>query len=548
MCFVKTSKPSKLVLEPGIPHDVVISAVLRKLADHPPFRTYSLAVMVNAVMDQLRHGGGLMGLRDGNLVAYAGWIRVSKAEAEAWRAGNSDIPAPDWDNGEAAISTIIIADDPRDLPVLLRGISRACDGVPVYRMRVFTDGRDERRRKPITGRQSAGTLPLRSGNPAELGAFARSVWSVALGQSPRSAVPIRIVDDPATVKEICAAPDRFPKNYAFLEALGHGRFSENGNAWPERMALTQPSYSRNDFLRDTARLEPLYDQAFSALRKVTPDRISAAVIDVAIAVVSTALGLERPVPWSYDWAERVRTTLGERQWIGFYGTTQNHFDAVQQKIDALRSEIAAVWQGRPDIVALLDGFRAKAGGIADFDPVQELIQNLIASSETTAATVLWSIAILGLKPDLQTAVRSGALPAETFVREVLRLYPPVPFVTRFATENITVNAESFVASEPLLVSVLGLHYSAFWRDPTQFDPYRAEYDDPRHRDHYLPFLTGPRACGGRRLAEAELATAVRTFCRLFEFAIKSPSDVSSEYGLSFRPAIRSLTCRALVDA
>lgn len=153
---------STLQMQVGIAHDIVISAVLRKVAEHDPFRTYSLAVVVNAVMSQLQHSANVMGLRDGKLVAYAGWLRVQKTDAENWIRGLSDIPAPDWNQGDAAIATIVIADDPRDLRALVRGVSNVCADMPVYRMRVFGDKRKEQKRKPITGRGQGGLQWIRS--------------------------------------------------------------------------------------------------------------------------------------------------------------------------------------------------------------------------------------------------------------------------------------------------------------------------------------------------------------------------------------------------
>lgn len=147
---------SPLQLQVGVPHDIVISAVLRKLAEHQPFRTYSLAVAVNAVMGQLHNAANVMGLRDGKLVAYAGWLRVHKSDAEKWLSGQSDLPVPDWHNADAAIVTIFIADNPADIRPMIRAISNACAAMPVYRMRVFGEARPDQKRKPITGRIQAG--------------------------------------------------------------------------------------------------------------------------------------------------------------------------------------------------------------------------------------------------------------------------------------------------------------------------------------------------------------------------------------------------------
>ena len=540
----------RLVLEAGTLHDIVISAVLRKLAEHPPFRTYSLAVMVHALLDQLRHGASLLGMRGGRLVCYAGWLRVPRPQAEAWLAGDGAMPTPDWTGGQAAIVTVVVADDPRDLPALLRGISAACEGMPVYRMRIFGDGRPDHRRRPITGR----ARPMR-GDPAPVPALpvagpeglVHALWAVARGALPRSALAaaglgLRMIDDPATFRAICAEPDLFIKNYAFLETMGQGRFSDNGPAWAARAALTQPAYARNQFLREPARLAPLYARAFGEIDRPDPEALAAAMIGVGITAASAALGMEQPIPWPQAWAESARRALGERQWIGFAGAPREHLDRVEATIARLRLEIAALWQPRPDVAALLDRFAEAAEPLPGFDPIDELIQNLIASSETSAAALLWALAELSRDPAMQDALRSGALPEALFLREILRLHPPVPFVTRRAVRPCTVAGQTFAAGEGVLLSVLGVHYDpAFWADPARLDPHRPEYDHPASRAHYLPFLSGPRACGGRRLAEMELAAALRALVMLFDFRMEEQSSVGIAYGLSFRPVITGLT-------
>jgi hypothetical protein len=148
----KPKPAGPLRLEVGTMGDIAFSAVTRKVAQHPPFMTYSLGLMVDVLMGQLINGANMMAIRNGQLVAYAGWLRVERAKAEAWRNGEIPVPAPDWVNGDAAVMTIFVADNPADLPALIRGVSHVCAGLPVYRMRAFLDGRPNRKRTPITGR------------------------------------------------------------------------------------------------------------------------------------------------------------------------------------------------------------------------------------------------------------------------------------------------------------------------------------------------------------------------------------------------------------
>ena len=147
-----------LRLEVGAANDTNFAAVMRQTAKHRPFLEYATGVVVPAVLDQLVHGANVMGVRDSRLVAYAGWLRAPRAAAEAWIRGGP-LPSPDWTAGDAAIITVFLADDPGDLPALIRGISHVCAGMPVFRMRVFNDSRPEKRRVPIQGRRQFPVAP-----------------------------------------------------------------------------------------------------------------------------------------------------------------------------------------------------------------------------------------------------------------------------------------------------------------------------------------------------------------------------------------------------
>ena len=142
-----------LRLEVAALTDRNVAAVLSTVSRHPPFATYSFGLMVHNLLNQLRHGANMMAIAEGRLVAYAGWLRVGRADAEAWRAGRAPIPPERWSDGDAAVVTIVVSESAAHLPQLLRGVSHVCAGMPVYRMRSFQDGRPDMIRPPITGRR-----------------------------------------------------------------------------------------------------------------------------------------------------------------------------------------------------------------------------------------------------------------------------------------------------------------------------------------------------------------------------------------------------------
>jgi len=87
------------------------------------------------------------------------------------------------------------------------------------------------------------------------------------------------------------------------------------------------------------------------------------------------------------------------------------------------------------------------------------------------------------------------------ISETLRKYPPAPFLTREATETVTLAGGATVdAGVRVMVSLLGLHQDPeFFPNPEKFDPDRFS---PENKEKivpysYLPFGEGPRICIGR---------------------------------------------------
>ena len=127
-----------------------------------------------------------------------------------------------------------------------------------------------------------------------------------------------------------------------------------------------------------------------------------------------------------------------------------------------------------------------------------------------------------------------------FILEVLRLYPPVPFITRVClSENP--EEDHYSAGQTIAISLLGLHtHPEYWQQPMRFWPKRPEWalspEGKINLQHpaYMPFLTGPRACGGRKLAMQELQAALEVL--VLERPI-APSNTTPQvsYGMVLRP-------------
>lgn len=360
---------------------------------------------------------------------------------------------------------------------------------------------------------------------------------IANGHAAAASFPIRLVQDPDTVRAILLEPGAFPKNYAFLSTFADGRFTANDPEWARRAKLTQPSYARALGSLDDGIVAAIYQRHLVDQAGPAGDGLYRALVEAALAVVSQVLGLKQPIAWDQDWLVRVRRLLALRQWVGFAGTQAAHLAQVDQGLTELRREILDLWAGDAELQALLDDMALRGRDVPGFDAGEELIQNIIASSETTASSLMWTVHVLASRPDLAAWLRDGGeREREGFIAEVLRLFPPVPFVTRYSRDAREIGAETFAAGEPLAISFLGLHRDpAHWSCPLDFDPARQAWAPGAPSPaSYFPFSIGARVCGGMKIARAELRAGLEALVSTFEIQ-KGASSTALSYGLSLRP-------------
>ncbi|XP_063239668.1 cytochrome P450 4C1-like [Bacillus rossius redtenbacheri] len=108
---------------------------------------------------------------------------------------------------------------------------------------------------------------------------------------------------------------------------------------------------------------------------------------------------------------------------------------------------------------------------------------------------------------------------EQVINETMRLYPPVPFTGREATEEINLTKYTLPAGTYIGIPISLIHRNPeYFPDPDKFDPDRfsPENSANRHPFSFIPFLGGRRMCIGKKYAYMQMKIILSTVLRSYE--------------------------------
>jgi cytochrome P450 len=103
----------------------------------------------------------------------------------------------------------------------------------------------------------------------------------------------------------------------------------------------------------------------------------------------------------------------------------------------------------------------------------------------------------------------------------MRLFPPVPMMSRQALADTTLGDHPIRAGTSVLIPVYAIHrHEARWERPHAFDPMRFAPERERAipRYQYMPFGAGPRICIGMPFAMMEATAVIATLLQHARFA------------------------------
>lgn len=363
----------------------------------------------------------------------------------------------------------------------------------------------------------------------------------AIEVRPRKLGTLHVIDDPVLADEAFKSPALFQKNFALIAALGQSRFNLNGERWIQFRDRTQPAYNKGSKPEAIPNIQDIF---YHTLRSTTVDN-AATLEDVlvrgSLSVFCSALGINLNHTDIVELFPQIRTHAKMLQFFSWYGSKET---------DVLTERAAWLNQRFTDIVLadpLTTAFIAQAiegKTPTEFEPaVTDLMQNLFAAIETTVATLSWAVYLLGKNAFMQAALLDEAdLPFKArtltrgFLSETMRCFPPIPFVVRELSTSYHGHGKQYEKGDQVLISVIGLHRHAdYWEQPNEFHAARKEFSaDAAAPLAFRPFLSGPRVCGGKRLAEIEMMVALSLIVKRWRIQ-STPDNIGYDYALALRP-------------
>jgi cytochrome P450 len=199
---------------------------------------------------------------------------------------------------------------------------------------------------------------------------------------------------------------------------------------------------------------------------------------------------------------------------------------------------------------------ARDGGKGEIsaDDIACNVITLLSSAETTATTMAMFAYFLAFHPEEQETIadelvtlldsdtasdpRAWKAPpvAKAFANETLRMFPPLPLISREAKETDQIGDTIIGRGATVFISPYILHHhEAYWNDPWTFDhrrflPGGVDVRNPA----FMPFGFGQRKCAGFHLANYEIFLVFARLLKDFRFELSEATCVSVATTLALR--------------
>lgn len=374
-------------------------------------------------------------------------------------------------------------------------------------------------------------------------------------------VPLFVVSDPELVGEVLVhRNDDFIKTWPLRSAgrplFGDGLVTSSGDTWKRNSARMRPRFQPRQVDHYVPAIhrhtEALLDEWKAGETRAIPLDMSHLTLRIACDVLFGVSEREiRDALLCACDASQAFYSSWERSYfpIPVLMPTRENV-RYRRAIRALDRQLYALierWRrtggaSEGNIVAQLLEHRDPDGTpLPDLMIRDELVTLFLASYETTAAVLAWTLYLISTHPRVEARLKAelasmlgGALPGPDVarrlpylydvLRESLRLYPSIPLFGRSAVRDTRIGDTRVPKHSEVLISPWAIQRSSrHYEDPLAFRPERwtQEFERSLPRYAYIPFSGGPRVCMGQYMAVQE---SMQILATLLQFAELRPVE------------------------
>ncbi|XP_029347825.1 cytochrome P450 4C1-like [Acyrthosiphon pisum] len=403
--------------------------------------------------------------------------------------------------------------------------------------------------------------------------------------------PFIAMADADHIQEILKSSVHIDKNLEYellLPFIGTGLVTSSGSKWHTRRKLLTPTFHQNILEEFLPLIEKQIKTLVKVLRKevnnvngfdIKPYAKLAALDTIGNTAMGCEFNSQENSQLEYVKALDELTAIMQKRFITPWLKPNLLFNLTslskRQKacIDVIHTFTRKVVKERKDNFKLFNGQTSDAnkkkthyekkpnralldllievsedGKVLSDEDIQEEVDTfMFAGVDTTSVTLSWVMYVLGKHPHVQDKIveelnekipnfGDGKLTVNILssldylgrtIKEVLRLYPSVPFIGRQIYKPLTIGDHTILPGTSIFINVFALHRNEkHFENPEKFDPDRflEENKKDRHRFAFVPFSAGSRNCIGQKFAMIVLKIAVATLIKTYRVKSIDPEE------------------------
>jgi cytochrome P450 len=357
--------------------------------------------------------------------------------------------------------------------------------------------------------------------------------------------------------------------------LGNGLFISDGEVWKTQRKIQTPLFTAShvalysEIMVDTTlelceRWAKIPDNTtifvLSEMAKLTAEIICRALFGQNLGAGKA----EEVVNAFTEYQEAIEqmdfsTFIGLPTWVPLPGINWKKARKCAERIHDIVDEIIAKSKQNPESRSLLNELiKANSENPDHLTNTQirnEIIVLFMAGHETTANTLAWNWYLISQVPEVERRIHeeikhvvgnskvnydhyTGLTYTRAVLDETMRLYPPVPILSRQSHEEDIIRKRRIPPDSIMLAVPWLLHrHKQYWKNPDQFIPERflPGAEEKINKYTYIPFSLGPRVCLGKYFGLVELAMCTATISQRFRLKLPANTTIRHECRLTLRP-------------